>query len=119
TVVASVHFCSDTDTVSVKMKPKPSRPELGSNSPVCEGYVLKITATDSMPLVNYSWSGPGGFSSPTQDISIADAKPVMSGNYISTVELDGCTVSDTINVLVNPAPPEPKPYSNSPVNRGS
>lgn len=118
TVVANVHQCADTDTVSVIIKPKPPKPVLNSNSPLCELGTLNLFAT-GIANVTYSWNGPDGFTSVQQNPVIDSASLIATGKYIATVGLDECTTSDTIDVLIKPLPGDPKPTCNSPLNIGN
>ncbi|MFI5205138.1 MAG: gliding motility-associated C-terminal domain-containing protein, partial [Flavobacteriales bacterium] len=50
-----------------------------------------------------SWSGPNGFTSSLDTVSLGVATTVMSGNYIYTLNIPGCNpLDDTVEVLVNP-----------------
>lgn len=82
----------------------PPVPVLSTNGPVCEGSTLTISATGSAGAT-YSWTGPNGFTSSQQNISIANATASDSGQYTLTVSYPGCT-SAPVSVLagVNPSP---------------
>jgi len=82
----------------------PAAPVLSSNDPVCAGQTLNLsTASTGM---NYSWTGPNGFSSNLQNPSIPNATTAASGTYTLTVTDPGtgCSSFDTMNVTVNPIP---------------
>lgn len=87
---------------------------LTSNSPVCTGNTLSLSATEVTGAV-YSWSGPNGFTSSSRNISVSNADPSYSGQYTLSVANQGCTnqirnlsvtVHPTLNVVAQ---------SNSPV----
>ncbi len=96
----------------------PTPPTAGSNSPICEGAVLNLTASTIIGAT-YSWNGPGGYSSAIQNPSRAPALPAMSGYYRVTATVAGCTsAADSVNVLVKPLPSMPLASLNSPVCTG-
>ncbi len=75
----------------------------GSNSPVCEGNDLKMTASDGGSA--YLWSGPNGFSSDLQNPVISLSSRLNEGKYSVTVTFsDGCRASASTNISLIPAP---------------
>lgn len=87
----------------------PAGPVASSNSPVCLGNQLILTAT-TVPgtTVTYHWSGPNSFTSNQQNPIINNATYADSGNYIVYATKDGCvTFSDTVNIKVNGLPAAP------------
>ncbi|MCE3281490.1 MAG: cell surface protein [Chitinophagaceae bacterium] len=97
----------------------PSVPVTGSNSPICSGNTLLLTANSATPGVTYAWSGPNGFNSTTQNPSITNALVAATGTYSVTATLNGCTSgAGTVNVTVNATPVTPTAGSNSPVCSG-
>ncbi len=71
-----------------------------SNSPVCDGDVILLSGT-SVAAISYSWTGPGGFFSNAQNVSIP-ASPLTAGTYTLTAELTtGCLMSQKTEVVVN------------------
>jgi len=89
-----------------------------SNSPVCEGANLQLTA-GNLPGAIYLWVGPNGFSSSDQNPVIPAISIAAAGNYMLTVSYEGCTaqpLSAVVSVTTNPASPEG--FSNSPVCLG-
>ena len=74
----------------------------GSNSPVCEGSSINLTSTAG---ADFTWTGPGGFTSNLKDPTIPSASGYMEGIYTVTVTTsDGCTSTTTTYVIVNPVP---------------
>jgi gliding motility-associated-like protein/uncharacterized repeat protein (TIGR01451 family) len=71
-----------------------------SNSPICEGSSLSITA-QTLTGATYSWSGPNGYNSSAQDSVILSATVASSGTYILTVTKDGCSDTSSTIVAVN------------------
>ena len=76
----------------------------GSNSPLCTGGNLLLTAS-TVPGASYSWTGPAGFTSLLQNPTIANVGINRAGTYTVTASLNGCTTSATTTVAVN-APPQ-------------
>ena len=92
-------------------------PLVNSNSPVCAGGVLNLTAS-TIPGAVYEWTGPNGFTSALQNPSISSVTVSNSGKYTLTVSGNGCmSASVSIAVVVNP-PAVPLVNSNSPVCTG-
>lgn len=87
----------------------PAAPIASSNSPVCLGNQLILTATTIIgTTVTYHWSGPNSFTSNQQNPIINNATYADSGNYIVYATKDGCvTFSDTVNIKINGLPAAP------------
>ncbi len=86
----------------------PNAPVASSNSPVCENTDLNLTASFISGTVTYSWTGPNGYTSTTQNPTLTGVKPINAGQYIVSATVNGCnSLSDTVNVTVNPAPDTP------------
>ncbi|WP_207493383.1 PKD domain-containing protein [Aridibaculum aurantiacum] len=99
----------------------PATPVATSNSAVCSGSTLTLSATSATQgALTYNWSGPNGFSNAAQNPTIPSATTAASGTYSVTVTLNGCTSgAGTVAVVVNPTPPAPTVSSNSPVCTGN
>jgi hypothetical protein len=117
TVVAKNQMCSDTDTVNVIIKPLPEVPTATSNTPVCEQSSIALFAK-TIANITYSWTGPSGFTSAQQNVSIETATGAKEGAYVVVANLDGCLSADTTYVDINPLPDKPLLTSNSPVYAG-
>ena len=97
----------------------PSAPVAGGNTPICEGGTINLTAS-TIPGATYSWSGPGSFSSTTQNPVISPATILASGTYFVTATVNGCTSpAGTVTIVVNAIPAAPVASSNSPVCEGA
>ncbi|OFY09615.1 MAG: hypothetical protein A2W93_07165 [Bacteroidetes bacterium GWF2_43_63] len=92
-------LCPGTYTDQVTVFVSGITPTVSNNGPLCSGQNLNLTATPS-GATSYSWSGPNGFASNSQNPSISGATPVASGTYTVTVTNGGCsgTASTTVNV---------------------
>lgn len=77
-----------------------------SNSPVCTGQTLNLTANaPNCQGCTFQWTGPGGFNSTLQNPQIATITPFAAGIYTVTVtDMNGCSAQATVNVVVNPNP---------------
>lgn len=63
----------------------------------CANPIVSLTANTTAPNLAYAWSGPGGFSSTAQSISVSSA-----GQYCATVTgTNGCSSTDCIDVTLN------------------
>lgn len=84
-----------------------SSPQITSNSPVCIGNMIQLSASGG---TNYSWTGPSGFTSSLSNPSIPFATVANSGQYICNLTgTGGCdgvyrimvNVSDTTKPVPN------------------
>ena len=102
--VTDVNNCSSSTTTSVIVNPLPV-PLVSSNSPICLGQTIQLNASGAGAGGLYTWVGPNGFSSNTQNPSIPNALNANAGTY--TVNLSNanlCTSSTNISVVVNALP---------------
>ena len=118
-VSAVVLGCAGPEgTVNVVVNPLPNAPIPGSNSPLCEGQTLSLTAS-SIGGATYNWTGPNSFTSTTQNPTIVSTTTLASGIYSVNATVAGCAgPSGTLNVIVNPIPATPTPTANSPLCEG-
>lgn len=119
-VIASVGTCSSpAGTVSVTVNASPAAPVAASNSPICEGSTLNLTAS-TVGGATYTWTGPNGFTSSDQNPTIPSATSAMSGNYSVVTNAAGCSSQPvTVNVIISALPNSVTASSNSPVCAGS
>lgn len=106
-VTASANGCtSPAATTNVVINPIPATPTAGSNSPVCVGSPINLTAS-TVAGATYSWTGPS-YTSNTQNPVIATAALANAGTYSVTATISGCvSAAGTTNVVVNPLPAAP------------
>ena len=91
----------------------PATVTASSNSPVSSGNTINLSATTTN-VIAYAWEGPNGFSSTSQNPSIANATPAKAGVYTITVTGNGlCGTTATTQVIVN-CNITPSASSNSP-----
>ncbi|PWU18170.1 MAG: hypothetical protein C5B50_09695 [Verrucomicrobia bacterium] len=83
---------------------RPSSPMATNNGPIYAGSTLNLTAS-TVVGASYSWTGPNGFTSSTQNPSITNAGVNASGSYAVTATIAGCaSLPDTTAASINPAP---------------
>jgi gliding motility-associated-like protein len=93
--------CTVTLTASVQNTNGPTA-SAGANNPVCEGQTVFLNASGG---TSYSWAGPAGFSSSTQNPVLNSALPAQSGIYTVTVSnASACSDTATVSVTINPTP---------------
>ena len=93
--------CSSTNSVSVKVFAQPIA-GISSNAPLCAGQTLSISGTGG---INYSWTGPSGFSAGLQNSIISQVSLNNSGVYTMTVlDVNSCTATATSNITINSNP---------------
>ena len=85
-IVESVSPCGTSkDTVTVVVDPLPALPVASSNTPVCEGSSINLTATNVTPGTVIGWTGPNGFSSNQQNPTIPAAQLGNDGTYTVSI----------------------------------
>lgn len=94
--------CSATATATVVLNNTPPTPAATVSGPItCPAPSVNLNATPPTG-VTYSWTGPGGFTSTSQNPSVNTAGP-----YTVTVmsNSNGCTATATVNVTGDTNPP--------------
>ncbi len=100
---------------NVQVKALPQAPTVSSNTPICVGDNLQLSAS-SIVGATYSWIGPNGFSSAQQNPVRINSSLLFAGTYSVSVSLNGCTSSPVnASVIVNPIPATPNVSSNAPL----
>ncbi len=104
------NICSGTTSTSqsfsayISISSNPNPPTLASNSPVCEGNNLSLSASAPTNAI-YFWTGPNGFSSNNTSVSIPTVNNSHAGSYYCYVTINGCQSQPAVvNVVVDPAP---------------
>ncbi|MCS6905360.1 MAG: fibronectin type III domain-containing protein [Bacteroidia bacterium] len=114
-VTATVGNCvSNVVVVDVVVSRTPATPVLGSNSPVCAGTTMQLTAP-VVPTAQYYWSGPNGFSSVLREPFLNSVTTDYSGVYTVVISAGGCSSVGTINVQIIPVPQAPNVNNNGPL----
>ncbi len=113
--VTDVNNCTSSSSINVVVNNPPTA-TVASNSPVCVGTSIALTASGGN---SYTWSGPNGYTSTDQNPVITNGMATSGGTYQVTVtDANNCTSSSSINVVVN-NPPTASAGSNSPVCIGT
>lgn len=114
-LVLNINGClSLPGTTSVVILPNPAAPTISSNSPICIGNTINLSAQNIAGAV-YNWVGPNGFSSTSQNPSIPSSVAANGGDYSCSITLAGCNspLATTNVAIISNAPPVIS--SNSPV----
>jgi gliding motility-associated-like protein/uncharacterized repeat protein (TIGR01451 family) len=91
--------CGNDTSINASLLVNPLPPAVaGSNSPVCIGEPINLTA-QAVTGATYQWTGPNGFTSSAQDTTILSATLSEAGGYALTVSANGC-VSGTSTTFV-------------------
>jgi gliding motility-associated-like protein len=101
TVIANNGCASAPATVTVAVSPTPAAPVAGSNSPLCTGSTLNLTASNTG--ATYNWSGPNTFTSSVRNPNITNVTSVAAGIYtVTAASAVGCvSPTATVNVVIN------------------
>lgn len=94
-ITIDISGCKRADTINVNVLQSPDKPIANSNSPLCSGDTLKLTGGDITTGSSVTWTGPGGFSTSTQNVTRPNVSVNEGGFYILTSLLNGCSRSDT------------------------
>ena len=117
--VSAAGCTSNVVVANLANPPAPGTPSFSSNSPVCEGSSITLTATP-VAGATYVWNGPNGFSAGTATPNVPSAPVSASGTYSLYVVVNGCTSATATQTLtVNPTPAIPVFTSNAPICTGS
>ncbi|MBK9793184.1 MAG: M4 family metallopeptidase [Sphingobacteriales bacterium] len=84
---------SDTESVTITVKPKPTT-NAGRDTAICTGKSVLLTATGA---TTYAWSN--GVNTAANTVT-----PISTSSYIVTGTTNGCSTKDTVLVSVNPLP---------------
>ncbi|TLX78280.1 T9SS type B sorting domain-containing protein [Labilibacter sediminis] len=97
--------CAQTmnNTVSVTVHNLPI-PTASNDGPVCEGETINLTAEPD-GLTSYSWTGPNGFTSSSQNPIINNTVLANAGEYtLTVVDANTCSNTSKTTVVINSVP---------------
>ncbi|MCC6516436.1 MAG: gliding motility-associated C-terminal domain-containing protein [Chitinophagales bacterium] len=117
-VTASIGSCvSEATYTTVVIREKPVAPVLPEGTlSVCERGTITFCASTPEAGAVFNWSGPNGFIFNGNCVTITDATAAMSGEYVVSVTIDGCTSdSSRVTLIVNAAPTVDSISSNAPL----
>jgi len=87
------------DTVYMTLFPRVLSVTATSNSPVCVGSPINFTGSSGGSGTHYLWTGPAGYTSTSENPTIASAVAGDAGTYRFSEVYDGC-VSDTAAIAI-------------------
>jgi hypothetical protein len=100
-VTAITGSATYTGSTSVIVNPIPTQPIAASNSTICSGSNLSLTALPN-GATSYNWTGPNGFNSNLQNPVLIGASALAAGQYSVTRTVQGCTsLKGITNVAIN------------------
>jgi gliding motility-associated-like protein/uncharacterized repeat protein (TIGR01451 family) len=98
--LTTVHGCDSIVVTQLTVTQLPVA-VANSNSPVCSGNSIDLTA-QTVTGATYSWTSTGGYSSSDQNPDILSASLSDAGAYSLIVSANGCSSSpSTVTVIVN------------------
>jgi gliding motility-associated-like protein len=90
-----------SNNISFRVNTKPVT-SAGSNSPVCEGTILSLTADGGS---TYQWQGPNNYNGTGSPATIDNVTRAAAGKYFVTVTSStGCIQKDSVVVSIKPKP---------------
>lgn len=92
--------CFATDSIYISILPLPT---IGINADVVTGIYCNgaIASIDASGASSYTWTGPNGFTSGANSVTILDLTGSDQGYYTATgTDANGCTNSDSVYVTV-------------------
>ncbi len=108
--VTDANGCINKTTTNVLVNALPV--VAASGQVVCQNSTANLTSSGG---VTYSWTGPNGFTSSSQNANIPNAQPISTGQYqVFITDANTCTNIAVANVIVNPQP-TPNIQTNSPI----
>jgi hypothetical protein len=121
-VTITVNGCtSAAGTTNVVVNAMPAMPTATNTGPYCDtgaGVTVQLN-TAAVAGATYSWTGPNGFTSSSQNPTRLGATSADSGTYSVTVTTTGCTsVAGTTNVVITTTPAAPAATNPGPFCEG-
>ena len=98
----TVHACSSTDSIHIKVVPVASISIDPPTSTICQGESVNFTINADPGVTDFSWSPPNGLS--CTDCTNPTATPTISTTYSVDAEFEGCPVGATASITVTPGP---------------
>ncbi len=117
TLTVTNNGCSSDDDVSVIVTALPTA-SASYNNPICEGDDIQLSGTSLNLGATYSWTGPNGYASSSQNPTISSATSSDAGTYSLTVTDNGCSNDDDVTVVVNPNPSATASATNTTICEG-
>lgn len=103
-LTVTLNGCTAKDTTHVVTQILTPTPSASSNSPICTGGTISLSAS-AVTGATYSWTGPTGFTSTGQTTTRPFAGTADAGTYSVTANVGGCvSLPGTVSVVVNQGP---------------
>ena len=94
--------CVHTDTAVVNVIPSSVLTITPVDPEICLGQTVQILVTAPGTATDYEWSGGGGLS--CTNCANPVATPASTTTYTVSATIDGCDVSNTIEIVIVPSP---------------
>ncbi|MFZ1748562.1 MAG: hypothetical protein WAU01_00145, partial [Saprospiraceae bacterium] len=85
--------------INIDVKSRPALPSITSNSPVCFGDTIRLSAGNPRDII-YLWKGPIPINDKGSVVTIPNANRESQGTYSLSVSQDGCRSSDSTSLMV-------------------
>jgi hypothetical protein len=96
--------CGGTATASITVVENPTPTASASAGLACVGQTLQLTGTTDIGT-SFSWSGPDGFASTSQNPTVNPVVAASAGTYTFIATLGDCpSAPATVNVTAEPSP---------------
>lgn len=94
----------DTSSLNIILAVAPEQPQAYVSGSTCEGENIELHA-EGQAGSNYMWTGPNGFTSSEQSITIENSTPADSGTYYVSLISGNCASEPVaVEVVVNDMP---------------
>jgi len=108
TLTTSGGLCGTlTPNKSLTVNPTPVISSIDNDGPTCAGLTLNLSASagGGTGMLNYSWSGPSGFSATQQNPSISSVTASADGTYTLVVsDVNSCSANGITTATIRPTP---------------
>lgn len=93
--------CVGIATTQVTVNNPPTISVAASDTVVCQLESVMLMAVIYPTGTTVTWAGPNGWTSTNQNPTVNNP---VSGAYVATASFGGCSVYESINIMVNPLP---------------
>ncbi|MEZ4938374.1 MAG: gliding motility-associated C-terminal domain-containing protein [Crocinitomicaceae bacterium] len=95
---------SNRIAVNIELSPATFPPTIFADTAICSGSSIVLVGYPFSTGINYSWSGPNGFISNQNPVSVNQVDTSAAGYYYLTTSDAYCTSSDSIYIEVHELP---------------
>lgn len=92
--------CIQGDTIEVIVNDAPDTPVISSNSPLYPGDRLELVLKNPTSNADILWTGPLNYKATLPRGFYTEVSAANSGRYYLTTTLNGCSFTDSLDVLV-------------------